>query len=624
MKCALVCLALAALAVEQAAAMPFAFQVQHNGTVKIVPGSSSPDPVNSWAAQLARGPGGWEETSGGWGDAKYTEAKSKGGNSKVFSFLGGTTTTVSGSLSGSGSLTKTGTGTLAFSWDSSISVDMVVTEARLIGKTDSLQGNATFVGYDSVGNAQFSLENGAYLTIPTNSVLFRDSFGEGEILNLDDLSPDSVPPVNDPEGDESPVGGGTGNSSELEPKSAKISAASTPKTSAIAGFRIPQKVSEANPGANVFTDAPYSSIGLVRAHSGKATAAGSGVVAQDPRLLFTCAHLLYYKGRWAELVAFRRSWNSEYAPDDSPTVFARGFYYFSSYKANKKRLYDYDIDFAVAFAKAGETFGPAALGLNAGSGGDPDGLGNLTSKSTSKMILGYPFYFFDADANFKSAHLYMHQTGAFTGAGPNNDAFYPIFSTFYGINYVSSGPGHGGAPLLVQKDADWRVAGIVVNGAYDGTGIAVIDSYAKSVANAALAAAAADIPDTAGSSTFTAAAKLKKPLVLPDGGTKFTTLKIAFSRIPGWVTKVLLDLNITADKRGDLEVSVRSPAGRVYLVANPDPTVSGTDLVLNGHDISGAFSRSKPNGKWEVFVRDAATNGSRAQVNSAALQLTGL
>ena len=415
----------------------------------------------------------------------------------------------------------------------------------------------------------------------------------------------------------------TDPSTEAEPKSVEASAAPKPLTSPIPVWRIPQRVGSANPGADVSTDAPYSSVGLVRAHIAKATSVGSGVVAQDPRLLFTCAHLLYFKGRWAELVAFRRAWNAETAPDDSATVFARGFFFFSGYTANKKRLYDFDMDFAVAYAQSGETFAPSALALNDGTGGDPDGLGNLTSKSTSKMVVGYPFYFFDANANFQNGLFYMHQTGSFTGAGPAGDAFYPIFSTFYGINYVSSGPGHNGGPLLVLKDDDWRVAGIVVNGGYDGTGIAVIDSYAKGIANAALAAAVSDSPDS-GSSTYSAVAKLKKHLLLADGGLKYSALKISFSRIPGWVTKVRMNLDITAQKRGDLDVFVRSPAGRVYQVASPDPNAGGSDLILNDHDISSAFSRSTPNGKWEIFVRDATANGSRAQVNGASLQLTGL
>lgn len=382
----------------------------------------------------------------------------------------------------------------------------------------------------------------------------------------------------------------------------------------------PRQVHDIHPGKDLSTEEPYSSAGYLRTYVGKETFSGSAAVAQDPRLLFSCAHVMLEKGRWAGLVGFRRAWNAEFSPDDAGTVFARGYYVFSGYTGSKKRGYDFDLDFSVSYAKAGEVFGPSALGLNEGPSGDPDGLGNLTSTSVPKLILGYPAYL---DYNLRDGYYYMHQTGPFYGAGPGGDAFYPIYLAYYGIDYVSTGPGNSGGPVLVWKDSAWRLAGILISGAYDSAGIYAIDSYAKSIANSALAAAASDAGDV-GANTFTAAAKLKKPLVLADGGKKYSSLKVGFSRIPGATTKVLLDLDITAPKRGDLDAYVRSPAGRVYVVASADPGVSGSDLVLDDHDISAAFSRTNPNGKWEVFVRDSRFNGSRVQVNAAALQVTSL
>ena len=367
-------------------------------------------------------------------------------------------------------------------------------------------------------------------------------------------------------------------------------------------------------------EAPYSSAGYLRTYVGKDTFSGSAAVAHDPRLLFSCAHVLIEKGRWASLVGFRRAWNAEFSPDDEGTVFARGYYVFSGYTGSKKRGYDFDLDFSVSYAKAGEVFGPAALVLNDGPSGDPDGLDNLTSTSVSKLILGYPAYL---DYNLREGYYYMHQTGPFNGAGPGGDAFYPIYASYYGIDYVSTGPGNSGGPVLIWKDAAWRLAGILISGSYDMAGIYAIDSFAKSIANSALAAAASDPVDT-GSTTTTAVASLKGPLLLADGGRKYTALKIGFARIPGATTRVLLDLNITANKRGDLDAYVRSPAGRVYVVASADPGTGGSNLVLDDHDISSAFSRTNPNGKWEVFVRDIKFNGSRVQVNGAGLAVTSL
>lgn len=382
----------------------------------------------------------------------------------------------------------------------------------------------------------------------------------------------------------------------------------------------PERVRTLYPGTDLAATAPYSSAGFLRADVGKDTFSGSASVAQDTRLLFSCAHVMLEKGRWAVSVGFRRAWDSEYSPDDSGTVFARGYYLFSSYTGARNRGYDFDSDFSVAYAKVGEQFGPAALALNSGGSEDPDGLENLTSVSVQKMILGYPSYF---DFSFRNGYHYMHQTGPFTGAGPSFQAFTQEFGSYYGIDYVSTGPGNSGGPVLVRRDGDWKLAGILVSGAFDSAGIYAIDGYAKSLANSALAAAQADTAD-AGGVASASAAKRTRPLGLADGGSKYASLRIAFSGISGRVTKVLLDLDISAQKKGDLDVYVRSPGGRTYVVAAADPGVGGANLVLDDQDISAAFSRTSPNGTWQIFVRDSRLNGARASVNGASLAVTSL
>ncbi len=383
----------------------------------------------------------------------------------------------------------------------------------------------------------------------------------------------------------------------------------------------PERVSEVNPSADVAVDAPYSSVGFVKSFVGKAEYSGSGAVAQDPKLLYTCAHLFYEKGRWAQLVGFQRALNSETGVDDSQTVFARGYYYFSGYTGSKKRGYDFDLDFAVAYAREGETFGPVALELNEGTTDDANGWENLTSTSTSKMILGYPAYL-DADY-YTQGYEFMHQTGPFQSAGPSGESFYQELGAYHGIDYVTTGPGNSGGPVLVLKEGTWRLAGILVSGSRFSAGIYAIDSYAEEVGDAALADALADVTEVGGAS-HSANARITKPVVLADGGTKYSSVAIRFAKLPAFATGVWLDLNVSAAKRGDLDVYVRSPAGRVYVVAVADESVSGADLNLSGFDVTSAFRLADPNGKWGVFVRDSEANSLRAQVNAAALHVTSL
>jgi Fe-S cluster assembly iron-binding protein IscA len=383
----------------------------------------------------------------------------------------------------------------------------------------------------------------------------------------------------------------------------------------------PERVSQVNPALDVANTAPYSSAGYVKSFLAGREFGGSAAVGQDPRLIFTCAHVLFERGRWADLVGFLRSLNSEHEPDDSQTVFVRGFYRFSGYTGSKKAGYDFDLDFAVAYARSGEVFGTSALPLNDGPPGDPDGLDNLTAPTTTKMILGYPAYL---DANPLVEGLsFMHQTGPFENAGPAGEAFYQELSSYYGIDHVTTGPGNSGGPVLVLKDGTWRLAGILVSGSFFGAGAYVIDSYAKSVANSALAAAGADVPATGGT-TRMSAAPLRQPLALTDGGRKYVSARVSFAQMTGLTTRVLLDLELDAQKRGDLDVYVRSPSGRVYVVAAANPDVNGTDLDLVDHDISPAFRRADPNGKWTVFCRDSEPNGLTARLQAASLKVTSL
>ncbi|NJM36618.1 MAG: hypothetical protein HC845_01385 [Akkermansiaceae bacterium] len=112
---------------------------------------------------------------------------------------------------------------------------------------------------------------------------------------------------------------------------------------------------------------------------------GSGIVARDPKLIYSCAHLFYEDGKWATGYLFYRAWHSDTYPNDDQGVAPRGLRYFTSYSENANSEGPNDektfaVDFSVLYGNS--EFGPAKAT-------SPDAGASIRS-STSKRIIGYP------------------------------------------------------------------------------------------------------------------------------------------------------------------------------------------------------------------------------------------
>ena len=383
----------------------------------------------------------------------------------------------------------------------------------------------------------------------------------------------------------------------------------------------PRRVSTLFPTTDLKNTKPYSSVGLVRTIVGGKPYWGSAAIALDKRLIFTCAHVLYEKGRWAEIIGFNRAANSPTEPSDDGTVFVRGMYMYTTYTGLKKNQYDFDLDFAVAYTTRDGQFGEDehVLQLN-------DGLS--LGFGTDKTILGYPYYL---DYNFADGLYYLHQTGD-AEKGYFNDAILKQYNSFYETDAASTGPGNSGGPLLIRDGTEHRLAGILVSGytyfdpfAYEfvnGAGFYILDRYSEGLAQGALGASD-ESEAVVGTTTIESLLVLRNgPLLLPDGASRYSALGINLSRLPKFTTKVLLNLDVDATKSSDIDAYLRSPKGRIYVLASADPDTPGSDLKLNDHDVSGAFLGANPGGQWQIFIKDTKPNGSRVTVNSASLRVT--
>jgi hypothetical protein len=373
--------------------------------------------------------------------------------------------------------------------------------------------------------------------------------------------------------------------------------------------------------------APYTSVGIVRTRFGRFSSRGSAAVARDSRLLYSCAHLVYdYQYGWSPTFAFSRGHNSLKAPNPKSYVVARGYRVRAGYAPDGE---NFDFDFAVAYGGAATSFGPP-LPI------DDNPIGSITSSSVEKRIVGYPA---DLDDVFyaNTGGFFMYETGPFT------TKVYADYDTFtpggeYTADWTTTGAGNSGGPLVVY-DGRWKLSAILVSGSnyydwyyYDDTpfsGVHVLDDACEALADDALGFA------TSGGRTerinWTSGP-------ITDGNRRYASRSFNFSvpeapdlqgpafGVAAQLTQVSVDLDITAGRRGDIDAYIRSPRGRIAILAtaSTDPAVANEpNLSLDDHTVGSSdplFLSSSPGGTWSLFFRDSVP-GNSSWFNSAALTL---
>jgi len=137
------------------------------------------------------------------------------------------------------------------------------------------------------------------------------------------------------------------------------------------------------PGQPTLQVHPYSSVGYIESKFGRSWYSGSGAVASDPRLIYSCAHLFSDIGVWASQVKFSRQYSAIKKPSPKQFAATRGYRLLSGYTPNYFD-YQFEKDFAIVFGGLQSSFGPALPK-------HPELEEALLSESP-KMILGYPSY----------------------------------------------------------------------------------------------------------------------------------------------------------------------------------------------------------------------------------------
>ncbi len=337
-----------------------------------------------------------------------------------------------------------------------------------------------------------------------------------------------------------------------------------------------------------------ASTGLFESKVGGSWYRGSGVVARDPKLIFSCAHVFYANGRWATDHIFYRNWHARDYPRPSQGASPRGLHYFTSYSDASKTVGGetnraFASDFTVLYGNS--SFGPAMPAMRTG--------GAAVRSALPKRIVGYPS---EVDFTGARGHCFQHSTGWF------NNRSRKLRDAYHEFRNVSTGPGNSGGPVFVRKNGTEALAGILVSGWKRLAGVRALDLASHSLSGYALG-----LGDR--TQTFRNANRTN----LPDGS--YIARSIPVSGFTGTISAIRLSLSVTTAKRGELDVYLLSPSGKTRWITKRGAGAGA--LTVSSMDLSGAYSGINPNGTWKLFIRDAA-GGAKGVFENCALTISAL
>jgi hypothetical protein len=323
---------------------------------------------------------------------------------------------------------------------------------------------------------------------------------------------------------------------------------------------------------------------------------GSAVIARDPKLIYSCAHLFYNSGKWATNYSFHRAYDGKDYPRRRDGVSPRGLLNFTSYSSGVKAhgsssKQAFASDFTILYGNSG--FGPAV-------GWWPLGSAVLRSASL-KRVVGYPAR---SDYTGKSGRSYQHATDWFDYAARR------VSGAYHGFDNVSTGPGNSGGPVFVQNEATGLdyLAGILVSGSRKSAGVVALDASTDAMADSALAEAGPAV-----------ALSNSAPFELADASRSFASVPLEFSGSSGSVKQLKLSLSVKTGRPGDLEIYLKSPGGRMRWISR-HPGGTAADLTLVAADYSDTFRGCAEAGTWEVRLRDVVA-GVAATFESCSLEI---
>jgi hypothetical protein len=341
----------------------------------------------------------------------------------------------------------------------------------------------------------------------------------------------------------------------------------------------------------------------------------SGAVAAHPRLVLSCAHLVYEEGTgWLGNGTSR--WFQHWNRSGKPTALGArgltltGYYKFDGYadlveaepdsSSPATFAKDYVVFYHASQDTAGGRFAPFLEG-----GAQYLLTPSTVKKPVWKQVSGYPSEQYSSEEPGKYR---LHQTAPFTNRATVRS------SSFLKIDGVTTYGGNSGGPIWGWTNNQWAHAGVVVSSDRasnvgvvgnhaDGTGLifsALNDHFPSSVAQHNR------FPAPTGGA-------------IPDLGTLGRSFAVA--NLLGTVAQVRLHLDIRHERRGDLMISLQSPNRTTVTVLRPVPVRNSSPANLVTNLAVSGFLGQRANGTWKISIKDSYVK-RRGSLVAASVEIT--
>lgn len=377
---------------------------------------------------------------------------------------------------------------------------------------------------------------------------------------------------------------------------------------------------------------PYYYTGLLvaqkRSDTGLST--GSGAVVRDPRVVFSCAHVVFDDKAvdpWLTEVYWYRAWGATRFPTRAEGQRLRDYWRFTGYaaaRASSNREAAFALDFVVHYA-----FENTANGRYAGY--FYDGVSALKS-AARKQITGYPSGLYELTPTDPRRYQ-MHHTGPFsrTYQGTSGD--------YLTIMEVSAGSGNSGGPVWVESGNQYWHAGVHVSGSNRSTGGAIDLAGAFGVGTSSVGLI--DDAIRASGGTVVAPTIIAQPTSRRVSSGQAVTFSIAavgastyrwlFNgiTIPGATTSSLTINNVTPADAGTYQVILGNAGGEtrsavVILSVDSVPTITSqpaSQTVVAGGNVTLSVLISSSTTSSYQWRKDGT---HLAGATNASLTLTGV
>jgi len=382
------------------------------------------------------------------------------------------------------------------------------------------------------------------------------------------------------------------------------------------------------------SDPRYRLTGLIDAYYGT----GSGAVVAHPRVVLSCAHVIYDPDfrRWLSGARWFRGYNESSGPERADGQVLNGYFYWRAYagafraaERARRRPFgglraiarEFNLD-AVAYFSYRDDLGNGEF-----ASAFDDGAPALRT-GAEKWITGYPGGRYEEGDPLEYR---QHVTGPISEPLRREVRTAPRYLTL--DDFAETGSGNSGGPVWMQDSSgEYAVVGILVSGAESETeGFSSIGVHATSARSRQLVDRAVETTGLESAVSSVSASFADSPVEIPDAETRVRrgrerlfpgalVQSVRVSGLPSFLNDVRLDLEIEHGDRTDLLILIQAPRRTRYPLYVGEVDDPGDKVSFNDEDVP-MFYGINPNGRWRIYVVDYVP-GDTGRLISATIRIS--